>query len=339
MENKTELQKMLKKRNFYTVKDSGNVFFYALLLPLAVGLIFSYIAMAIAQKNGIEFAEGANVIAELFNNYFWFSIPYMLLSQLVFVCIYLLYHKAGRISFSASKVFVKKLKPLSVFFACMTGIVCVFGFILLIESCFGAMFKSWGLEPNTFGLPLDNVGWYFVNLLILGVVPAICEELLFRGIIFQGLKERFSSMTSILLSALMFALVHQNIQQFIYPFILGLLLAFVFEKTNNLTYSILIHLFNNFTTITLTFLVNLGLIKFDFTITWWIILLAVLAAATTIVLLWLVYRFYLSKQQKVEVEKEGELIQSPPLSVGKFPMSLIVAFLLSIVMIVINVIG
>ncbi len=339
MENKTELQKMLKRRNFYTIKDSGSVFLYALLLPLAVGLIFSYIAMAIANSSGVQFEEGANVVVELFNNYYWFSIPYMLLSQVVFVCIYLLYHKANRISFSASKVFVKKTNVWTALLSCFTGIVCVLGFVLLIETCFGKMFKSWGLEPSAIGLPLDNVGWLFVNLLILGLVPAICEELLFRGVIFQGLKERFSSITSICLSALLFALVHQSIQQFIYPFILGCILALVFEKTNNLTYSILIHMFNNFTTILLSFLENIGVLSFDMSLTWWIVLLAILAAAATAALLWVIYRFHLKRQPKVVVEKDGELVQAPPLSVGKFTMTLIIGILTSLVMIVINAIG
>ena len=201
------------------------------------------------------------------------------------------------------------------------------------------MFSAMGLEQNTLGLPINTVGWYFLNLLILGVIPAICEELLFRGIVFQGLKENFSKPISIVLSALMFALVHQSIQQFIYPFLLGLLLAFVFEKTNNLTYSILIHMFNNFTTLTLTFLAELNIISFNFTITWWVVLLALLAVAVTLLILWIVYRFYLKKHEKIEVEKEGELVQTAPLSIGKFPLTMVIGFLAAVVMIVINTIG
>lgn len=339
MENKTKLQEMLKKRNFYTIKDSGKIFLYALLLPLVVGLIFCYVSMSIAMNSGIKFEKGVNVIEFLFNNYYWFSIPYMLLTQLVFVLIYFVYQKANRISFSASKIYIKNTKPLTALFSSLAGIVCVLGFVLLIEVCFGKMFTAMGLEQTSLGLPINNVGWYFLNLLVLGVVPAICEELLFRGIIFQGLKENFSKPISIVLSALIFALVHQSIQQFIYPFLLGLLLAFVFDKTNNLIYSILIHMFNNFTTLTLRFLAELNIISFDFAVTWWVVLLALLAAAATVAILWLVYRFYLKKHDKIEVEKEGELVQTAPLSIGKFPMTMIIGFLAAVVMIVINTIG
>lgn len=339
MENKAELKKMLQKRNFYTIKDSGKVYLYALLLPLAVGLIFSYISIAIAQNMGVVFDENANVIAELFNNYFWFSIPYMLISQLVFVCLYLAYHKANRIEYSASRVEFKKTNVWSALLSALTGIVCVLGFLLLIEVCFGKMFEVWGLEPNTLGLPLDTIGWYFANLLILGVVPAICEELLFRGVIFQGIKEKFSGVVSILISGLLFALIHQSVQQFIYPFILGCLLSFVFEKTNNLIYPILIHMFNNFATITLSYLVNVGVVSLNFAVTWWVVLIAIAIAAVAVLILWLIYNFYLKKKDKIEFEKKGELVQSPSINVGKMPLLLVIGIILSLIMIVINAIG
>lgn len=337
MENKTKLQEALKKRNFYTIKDSGTVFLYALLFPLLVGLVFCYASMMIASNSGVQFEEGVNVIEYLFyNNYYWFSIPYMLLTQLVFILIYFFYKKSNRISFSASKVFVKKTKPLSAVISAATGIVCVLGFVLLIEVCFGNMFKAIGLEPNSLGLPNNNGGWFVLNLLILGVIPAICEELLFRGIVFQGLKEKFSRPVSMALSALIFALVHQNIQQFIYPFLLGLLLSFVFDKTNNLVYTILIHMFNNFTTLTLNFLAELNIISFEFAVTWWVVLLALLAVAVTCLILWVIYRFYLKKHEKIEVENEGEVVQSAPLSIGKFPLTMVIGFLTAVVMIVIT---
>lgn len=336
MENKTDLHKLLKKRNFYTIKDSASVFLYALVLPLAVGLIFCYIALAF--NGGGQTEEGTNAVVELLNSNHGLMIVYMLLSQVVFACIYLIYHKLSRISFSATKLNIKKTKGGMAAMSALVGVICVLGFVLLIEVCFGQLFAKLKVEQPLKGLPLDNVGWLFANLLLLGVVPAICEELLFRGVIFQGLREKFSAKTSIIFSALLFALIHQNIQQFIYPFILGVVLSIVFEKTNNLTYTILIHMFNNFATIVLSFLKNTGVVLFDFSIAWWVVILAILAAAATILILWVIYKFYLNKQEKIEIEKEGELIQSPPIYIEKLPLSLVVGILISIALIVINAI-
>ena len=83
--NENSKLQVFKRRNFYTLKDSGIVYILALIFPLVLGLFFAYISVFIATSMGIEFAEGTNIIYELFDNYLWFSIPYMLLTQIVFL--------------------------------------------------------------------------------------------------------------------------------------------------------------------------------------------------------------------------------------------------------------
>ena len=96
-------------------------------------------------------------------------------------------------------------------------------------------------------------------------------------------------------------------------------------------------MFNNFTTITLSYLSIKNKINLSRTVSWgWYIVIAIACAAVTCALLWVIYRFYLKKQPKVEVEDEGEVNQPQPISIGKFPMTLIVGGVLALVMIVIN---
>lgn len=339
MEKTKELQKAMQKRNFYTIKDSGRVYLYALILPLLVGLIFSYMALAIASGNGIEFPEGSNIINEMFENYLWFSIPFVMLTQIVFACIFFGYNKFNRIQNRACSISFKKANIWTVLLCVLVGIVCVLGFVWLVEGCFGEFFKVLGLPSSSLHLPLDTVGWYFLSVLLLGILPAICEELLFRGIVFKGLKEKFGPIASILLCGLVFALMHQSIQQFIYPFILGCVLCVVMQRTNNLIYPILIHLFNNITTITLQFLVNIKVIDLSFNVSWWGVLLAILIASLTFVGLFLLDKFYLGKHTKLDEEKTGVVVQTPAVSVGKFPLTIVCGIVFSVVLIVINALG
>ncbi|MBP3431864.1 MAG: CPBP family intramembrane metalloprotease [Clostridia bacterium] len=337
MENEKILKKTSQKRNFYTLKDGANVYFYALLFPLAIGLILGYITIAIAKGTGFKCAEDANVLNELMNaGYFGVTLLFTMLTQIVFVVTYFCYHKANRIKFSASGVSFKKANIWTALLCALAGIMFCFGFIWLIEGCFGKLFDVLGISSSSVPFPLDNVGWLFVNLLLLGVVPAIVEELLFRGVIFKGLRNYYSAVASIILCGVLFALIHQNIMQFVYPFVLGCILSFVMEKTGNLLYPILIHMFNNFTTIILSFLMNIGVLEITFNVTWWGCICAVLVAAATVAILWLIYRFYLKKQEKIEEKPEGELVQSPPAMAGKIPVSLITSVLIAIVIIVIN---
>lgn len=333
-----ELRKVFQKRNFYTTRDAGKVFLYALLLPLAVGLIFGYISIAIAKGTGVNIEESTNVIKELCEKFLWFSIPYMALTQLVFCGIYFSYNKLNRIEQKSCNLSFKKANVWTCFLCILVGIIAVFGFVLLIDGVFGNMFNSMGiLDSDTYTPRNDTVGFYFLNLLLLGIIPPIFEELIFRGMIFQGLRERFKPLASVLLTALLFALMHQSITQFIYPFILGIVLTIVMDKTNNLLYPMLIHAFNNITTITISFLQEIGVIKFTLLgMAWWLYILAFVVAIATVAIFFVIYKFYLIKKPKVQVEKHGEDPLSAGINIGKFPLTLVIGILISIIMIVIN---
>ena len=335
-----ELKKVFQKRNFYVTKDSGKIFLYALLLPLAFGLLFGYISIAIAKGSGVKIEESTNVIIELCRNFLWFSIPYMALSEVVFFCLYFAYNKANRIEQKSCNISFKKANAWTCLLCILVGILSFFGFILLIEGVFGNMFSAMGLlrdASESYQPPNNTVGFYFLNFLLLGVFPAICEELLFRGIIFQGLKEKFKPFTSVLLTALLFALMHQSIIQFIYPLILGFVLTVVMDKTNNLLYCMLIHGFNNFTTLTFDFLIQKGVIKMSLIgMAWWWYILAFVFAFVICAILFVLYKFYLVKKARNTVELHGEAPLPSSLNVGKMPLNLFLGILISIVMIVIN---
>ncbi|HOF38863.1 MAG TPA: type II CAAX endopeptidase family protein [Candidatus Hydrogenedentes bacterium] len=73
------------------------------------------------------------------------------------------------------------------------------------------------------------------------VVAPLTEELLFRGVILQGLLRRRSIGRSCVVSSLLFALIHVNPFQFVPLFLGGLLLAAVQLKTGSLWPSICMH--------------------------------------------------------------------------------------------------
>ncbi len=76
------------------------------------------------------------------------------------------------------------------------------------------------------------------------IVPALCEEFLFRGAILSNLVP-YGRGTAILFSSLLFGLMHQNIFQIIYTTVLGVVLGYVYVKTKSIWCCVLIHFFNN----------------------------------------------------------------------------------------------
>jgi len=70
-------------------------------------------------------------------------------------------------------------------------------------------------------------------LLIGGVAPAL-EETLFRGILYRGLRVRWSFLPAAAMSATLFAIAHVHLAGFTAYAILGFLFAYLFERTNSL---------------------------------------------------------------------------------------------------------
>lgn len=62
------------------------------------------------------------------------------------------------------------------------------------------------------------------------IAAPLLEELLFRGMIYKRLRDLCSAKTAILVSAAFFGIFHGNLVQFVYAFIIGIMLAFVYEK-------------------------------------------------------------------------------------------------------------
>ncbi len=335
-----DFQKAVTKRNFYNTNDVGKVYLYAVIVPLVITLIFSFVCSWIAQLAGMEFADGENWLQTLYQNFLWFSIPYSLITQISFVIIYFTYNKVNRISLKATKLEFKKINPIVAIACAVLGILFVIGFYALIEGCFGTLFEMWGILTDESPIPLNNFGWYVFYIVVFALVPAICEEVIFRGIIFSGLKRGIGSLWAIILSSLLFALIHQKINQFIYPFILGVVVATIMNKTNNIFYTILLHFFNNLTTVTIQYLLNIGALNLNFEVGAVYVIVALILALVVAVIFVLFYFFYLRKKEFAKTKDEGEdFIGIEPIFIGKLPLTLYAGMAISVIFIVINIVA
>ena len=87
------------------------------------------------------------------------------------------------------------------------------------------------------------------------VVPAFVEEFLFRGVVLSNLLP-YGRTTAIVGSALLFGLMHQNIQQFFYTTVAGLVLGWIYVRTQSIWPCVLMHFFNNFQSVLQTAVVE-----------------------------------------------------------------------------------
>ena len=77
------------------------------------------------------------------------------------------------------------------------------------------------------------------------VAAPIGEEVFFRGLIYNMLKARTGVVPAIVLSGLCFALVHVAPLAIAPIWIMGMILAYIYERTGSLTITILMHVVNN----------------------------------------------------------------------------------------------
>ena len=83
------------------------------------------------------------------------------------------------------------------------------------------------------------------EMIALGVITPLAEELLYRYVVFRRLRESYGRMTAIVGSALIFGILHMNIVQTVYAFVLGLLLALLMETYQDVRVPFLGHVSAN----------------------------------------------------------------------------------------------
>ena len=85
-------------------------------------------------------------------------------------------------------------------------------------------------------------------LFLVALTPAICEELVFRGVLLQGLSREMTMWRSVILSALLFGIFHlsfETVIRFLPTAWIGMLLGYVVWHTRSLFASMLMHFVNN----------------------------------------------------------------------------------------------
>ena len=195
-----------------------------------INLLISLIAGAIIAAFSLKGSEGSKYISALV------SPAAIAVTSLVF--------------FKVTRLPVKEVLPLKSkpkYF--LIGLLLIFGLLFSLNSLNDLLVKLFELMGYT-RKPPDNIpdfsGWNVLPALIaLAVLPAIAEEVLFRGILLNGAQSGTGSILAIVFSGLCFSLYHGSVEQTIYQFICGCLFAFLAVRSHSIAPSIVIHFLNN----------------------------------------------------------------------------------------------
>ncbi|MCM1403985.1 MAG: CPBP family intramembrane metalloprotease [Prevotella sp.] len=163
--------------------------------------------------------------------------------------------------------------------------VCLFGYLLLQNLC-AELFIAWGWQTRT-EYDLFQAGFWnaFLNAAILA---PILEELIFRLVSCKLLQlTKMPAWGVIGVSAVIFMLYHDSWSQVVYQLLMGIWLAWIFLKTHQIGWTMLIHFINNAFIVTYTYFVGSGSDVLDLN-AWNVILSVGLAVVTTVAVTFLI---------------------------------------------------
>lgn len=227
-----------QKTTQYKFKDAGQIFLSAILMPQIVSLIFILTLSSIAASFQIEYTIVLDHIVV--------QIVSLFIIQIGFLAIFFLHAKIKNIDFIKATRFTKKISIKEGIILAVIAVVSLFLFSPLINFIDYLISLTGYSASGELPIDLTTLGGFVVGILSLAVAPAICEELIFRGIIYSGLEHKLGYKKAIVMSALLFALMHTSIQQTAYQIIIGLMLGYAFYLTGSLLAPIILHFSNNF---------------------------------------------------------------------------------------------
>ena len=113
-------------------------------------------------------------------------------------------------------------------------------------------------------LNTSSVVMLCANLLVMAVLPAVCEEMMFRGWLQRRLSRSVNIHVAIWVSAFVFSAIHFQFYGFIPRMLIGAALGYMYYYTGSLWASVLAHFVNNASAVLVAFVSYNGLVAFDF---------------------------------------------------------------------------
>lgn len=124
--------------------------------------------------------------------------------------------------------------------------------LMAVANAVSLLFSS-NVVGDTMGFMMENPFW--LNLVLIAVIPAINEEFIFRGIFYHTYRKK-SMIGGALACGILFGLMHLNFNQFSYALLLGVLFALLIEATGSIFAPMLAHLVINGNSLILVTLSN-----------------------------------------------------------------------------------
>jgi membrane protease YdiL (CAAX protease family) len=119
-------------------------------------------------------------------------------------------------------------------------------YVIRICFVFTMMLLGVQLQPQEVLTRLDVTGWtFFLTFFSAAILAPVAEEIFFRGFLYGGLRARIGPIGAMMVSTVFFSALHFSLDAFVPILVLGLCLAWLYERTGSLYPGMLLHAMNN----------------------------------------------------------------------------------------------
>ena len=243
----------MKRDNvFLAIWRCGYPILIHLTVTFLVGFVYMFlVGFRIAFQNAGTM-EIMGIAEQIVSDYTKAALYLLLVSSVISIPVFVLLYRAdGK---KVQKVYDKETSKLAwILLVVLAVSMCVSLNLLIGMSGLEKLSKSYQEVADTL-----YSGGIVLELITVGILGPICEELVFRGLMFQRLCGYVKPMIAVLVSALIFGIYHGNIVQGVYAFVLGVVMAFCYGYFKTVWAPILIHVVANITSVCITEISAIG---------------------------------------------------------------------------------
>lgn len=172
-----------------------------------------------------------------------FVTAFMIVIQAANALFIVLYCKVNKSGFGCSLAYRQDKKIDYRDFLIPVGCAILLFVAMYLPTVWYGYFTAYALHipPNVGAVDLNTPSSVVMIVIASVFMAPIFEESIYRGVLFNGLKNRYSAIKAILLSALAFMLMHMSPIQVVFQFALGVLSAAIMAKTHRLLPCVIAH--------------------------------------------------------------------------------------------------
>jgi len=174
-------------------------------------------------------------------------------------------------------------------------------------------FENWAkgienkaVEITMFLTSFDGIGDFLIALLVIAIIPAVGEELVFRGLVQSHLQIISRNIhLAIWVSAFLFSFFHFQFYGFVPRMFLGALFGYLYVWSGNIIYPIIAHFINNGFTLLMVYFYHSGAIEFDIESTESVPVTNVLVSMVVCAVLLYLFDAYFKRKKSNEQLEDG----------------------------------